>query len=1411
MPRVRSNVRQLRALPDPEASAVSTADLRTQFFTKPPPKEQFRQRFGRGITLARIEAALRSAQCGSMQDLTDLSRETIDTDPHLAAVLQKRFGAVSSLPWEVVPAEGQGVDRGKAEFFATIVRDQLEMLPRFNESLMQLAWALFDGRSALEIDWMIRPGPTNPKFGRVVWQTRGIGWIHPRRISFGPERELRVVDAGVAASGFVDEGFALNEIPFKFITWTPQLFGEYAEREGLSPRAMYWSFFKRFSQRERMILLELFGKPWRIVEVDEESQASDTDLREADDVVDGLGSNATGRMPRGTKLNVVQPQRTAGQIHQEVIEEVDRQISKLVLGQTGTTDGVAAGMNSRQALVMQDEQFMILQRDARSLAEVIEDNLTDAIVALNFGREVVDHAPRFFLRSDLPADRQQEIERVKAALDAGLWISRSEAYERAGFKIPRPEDVVIRVDQPPAVGAAAPPLPRALIVFPEGAPDTAEVAAAPKPPPGTESEPPAAPPAAPGVPSSPALPGSPAPEPVAESPAMAAVRLQEGAEPEGEGGIHLHGLLREESASDFGGAHRHMFELPDGTFTSTEADGEHGHGLASPLADRTDEDGEHVHTIRLPDGTELLTGDGISEHSHQLQTTTTLLDGLHNHLLVLADGTELESLSPGEFSDRVSDDIDEPEAVRTPGDLKRRRGKKRRNRGTYQAAEIQCGSVDQPDDVLLVRQPETVFGTPEIQIIRGGREAIRFTSQWLKRFGNAVEGKASSGSILAAAIRAQQELDLHEFARVVERRTVHGMMLGALDSEFEADEAELIEQPTLSRTLLSDPKPNFAGLRFGDAAREFMKREVISRGMFEQLSTTARQRAFTVAGVTSNNMLREIQRELGKQIAAGADLRHFRGFMEQRVRNAGFVTNDGHIETVFRTNVLGAYNSGRFNQMIQPAVLRDRPLWEYRAVRDRRTRPSHARLHGTIMEAADPFWRSAYPPLGYNCRCRIVSRRRTGNINVTRGDSVGAGADPGFTSGIRTMIQVPGPRGIDPMQPVQRPQTPFASGFADTVQTSVMSASEDVDVGQVNEVKFVSLTRPDGSTVRAVFKSSHGEEGNLRSGVRAGTYHLREEAVSKLDRLMGGNPVVPPAVSAGVPARLGGGIRRTVAEEAVPQRVIGGVVRREGSFHEFIEADIARDARDLVDVSKSESGERMWLVDLLTANTDRHNQNWLIRRTSGKPSVVAIDNGMAFGSHTRFESSDFELPALYDDGTSMSLNSRLHALVARLNLREVEKTIAAARVPKLGRRATLIRIRALQRDPNILRRMKGETTAAHDRKILWGPDHGQTEHVEAVSAKSKRMSDFYERANTTPLDLVSQSDLDEIDAIVAESGAPTETLLPHEEQDLRLREQLRKEGITEEMAIDNELQKRADAEKLKQFEAEIAAREVLLK
>lgn len=85
---------------------------------------------------------------------------------------------------------------------------------------------------------------------------------------------------------------------------------------------------------------------------------------------------------------------------------------------------------------------------------------------------------------------------------------------------------------------------------------------------------------------------------------------------------------------------------------------------------------------------------------------------------------------------------------------------------------------------------------------------------------------------------------------------------------------------------------------------------------------------------------------------------------------------ESYAETIYRTNLAGAYTAGRFKQMEDPDILAVTPAFEYTAVGDHSTRKNHAAADGLLADVRDGVWDSISPPMGYNCRCdlRIVDR-----------------------------------------------------------------------------------------------------------------------------------------------------------------------------------------------------------------------------------------------------------------------------------------------------------------------------------------------------------------------------------------------------------------------------------------------------
>lgn len=323
-------------------------------------------------------------------------------------------------------------------------------------------------------------------------------------------------------------------------------------------------------------------------------------------------------------------------------------------------------------------------------------------------------------------------------------------------------------------------------------------------------------------------------------------------------------------------------------------------------------------------------------------------------------------------------------------------------------------------------QPRSVFGSPE-DIIENGTDVLAVQTERLGiAIARATHGLTSAKAIQAAIRKTGREWPVRRMAMPLQAELTHGAMLGALDADFEArtnrpvkvESFAALHSPILLAPYDRSTDPAFATRPVTDARKQFEQRKAVTRPVYDAMTDAARRRAVTVAGAATNDIVRTVQRELVRQVAQGAELRDFAKRVVPRLEAAGWTPqNASHVENVLRTNVGSAYNAGRARQMTQPAVLRFRPYWQIVTVNDGppRQRATHQAAHLVVLAADDPFWLEAYPPFGYQCRCRVRSlSRREGESRVVSGSSIRGLPDRGFTSGLSQLE-------------VQQPQVPPAN------------------------------------------------------------------------------------------------------------------------------------------------------------------------------------------------------------------------------------------------------------------------------------------------------------------------------------------------------------------------------------------------
>lgn len=167
-----------------------------------------------------------------------------------------------------------------------------------------------------------------------------------------------------------------------------------------------------------------------------------------------------------------------------------------------------------------------------------------------------------------------------------------------------------------------------------------------------------------------------------------------------------------------------------------------------------------------------------------------------------------------------------------------------------------------------------------------------------------------------------------------------------------------------------------------EAAIEFWRQKAcMTKDEAMRLAESERWRAFWVSGLARHDQIQCVYDAIGKALENGETLADFKKRIGDVIRSQGW--KDYRIETIFRTNMQQAYSAGRYVKM--QSVKGSRPYWQYLAIMDKRTRPSHAILHGKVYPADHEFWQFNWPPNGFRCRCGVatLSERQVKAQNLT--------------------------------------------------------------------------------------------------------------------------------------------------------------------------------------------------------------------------------------------------------------------------------------------------------------------------------------------------------------------------------------------------------------------------------------------
>jgi SPP1 gp7 family putative phage head morphogenesis protein len=384
------------------AEALYSPSRRDQYYTYP----------RKGLTPAKLDNILRTADAGYPAYQVELFRDIEEVDGHVGSQFQNRRSAVNKLSYELVP----GGDDGKAIKVYEFCKDVLDNLD-IDSLIENMMDAAAQGWAMNELSWDVSSG------GAVI---SDIGEMPQEYTVWDENGRLRWVTE--------DEINGIEIPPLKAIFHQHPGRKVKPWRAGLMRTCCWWWLFKSFTTKDWLSYAEVFGMPIRVGKY--ESGASQEDIDALKRAVNSLGSDAAAVISALTNIDFIESKRSASgtTVHERIYDKCDIQVSKAVLGQTLTTDVGKIG-SLGAASVHNEVRQDLRDADAGGAEKTIKHQMLRPLAVFNFGSD----APVPSLRFDLeePEDQEKSVKVLKGAKELGLDIPKSHAYKV--LSIPQPE------------------------------------------------------------------------------------------------------------------------------------------------------------------------------------------------------------------------------------------------------------------------------------------------------------------------------------------------------------------------------------------------------------------------------------------------------------------------------------------------------------------------------------------------------------------------------------------------------------------------------------------------------------------------------------------------------------------------------------------------------------------------------------------------------------------------------------------------------------------------------------------------------------------------------------------------------------------------------------------------------------
>ncbi len=380
-----------------------------------------------GLVPNRLTAILQEADRGNLGRVMQLFEEMEEKDAHLFAVASKRRLALTGLSWSIVSADeyAEGVDRVKASEAAAYCREVLSELDSLDAVLQHLSLAMGRNVSVAELVWDVVRGSL-----RLV----DVVPVDFGRLAFDELDALRILTSEEPERG-------IPVLPNKFIVHTPHSVSGHPGRGGLLRVTALNYMGKRLTVKDWLIYAEVFGMPVRIARYD--SSATMEEKREILRMLESLGSKASGLFSKAVELQFVEAgQGKSPPPYSEVVEFLNREMSKAWLGQTLTTETPGLGGSYAATKIHEQVRKDLRADDIRKEGRTIRRDLLAPLARLKFGQDVP--VPYFRRKMDRPRTVEELTNVLSGAVNSlGLQVPVKWAHEELGIPVPVGDEEVL--------------------------------------------------------------------------------------------------------------------------------------------------------------------------------------------------------------------------------------------------------------------------------------------------------------------------------------------------------------------------------------------------------------------------------------------------------------------------------------------------------------------------------------------------------------------------------------------------------------------------------------------------------------------------------------------------------------------------------------------------------------------------------------------------------------------------------------------------------------------------------------------------------------------------------------------------------------------------------------------------------